>query len=165
LPVWGLCVKELSLLARGWRYSPATESTGFASTSFGHDLTFARQLAKKYFQRFLKCKPRGRVQASAPALTRTIRSLIKWPTLKRAYQRCRIADDDRSPLVEKWRAAIAKQLLTPAPDAASIKWKQMAMARDRYIGVKPERVERALADDLVFLAAHPVRQSNRRRQS
>jgi hypothetical protein len=41
----------------------------------------------------------------------------------------------------------------------------MAMARDRYIGVKPERVERALADDLVFLAAHPVRQSNRRRQS
>src|ERR1700720_4095649 len=24
LPVWGLCVKELSLLAREWRYSPAT---------------------------------------------------------------------------------------------------------------------------------------------
>ena len=22
LPVWGLCVKELSLLARGWGYSP-----------------------------------------------------------------------------------------------------------------------------------------------
>ena len=28
LPVRGLCVKELSLLAREWRYSPATGSTG-----------------------------------------------------------------------------------------------------------------------------------------
>jgi len=36
LPVWGLCVKELSLLVREWRYSPATGSTGFASKSFGH---------------------------------------------------------------------------------------------------------------------------------
>src|SRR6476660_4095371 len=36
LPVWGLCVKELSLLAREWRYSPATGSTGFAGKSFGH---------------------------------------------------------------------------------------------------------------------------------
>ena len=31
LPVGGLYVKELSLLAREWRYSPATGSTGFAS--------------------------------------------------------------------------------------------------------------------------------------
>src|SRR6202022_3845882 len=29
-------MKELSLLAREWRYSPATGSTGFASKSFGH---------------------------------------------------------------------------------------------------------------------------------
>src|SRR3981189_1617390 len=36
LPVWGLCMKELSLLAREWRYSPATGSTGFASKTFGH---------------------------------------------------------------------------------------------------------------------------------
>src|SRR3984893_10561422 len=36
LPVWGLCMKELSLLAREWRYSPATGSTGLASKSFGH---------------------------------------------------------------------------------------------------------------------------------
>jgi hypothetical protein len=32
-----------------------------------------------------------------------------------------------------------------------------------YTSVKPERIERAIADDLAFLAAHPVRQSNRRR--
>ena len=36
LPVWCLCVKELSLLAREWRNCPATGSTGFASKSFGH---------------------------------------------------------------------------------------------------------------------------------
>src|SRR5258708_6154527 len=36
LPVWGVCVKELGLLAREWRYSPATGSTGFAGKSFGH---------------------------------------------------------------------------------------------------------------------------------
>ena len=35
LPVRGLCVKELSLLARERRYSPATGSPGFASKSFG----------------------------------------------------------------------------------------------------------------------------------
>src|SRR5271170_5731719 len=36
LPVWGLCTKEFSLLARKRRYSPATGSTGFISKSFGH---------------------------------------------------------------------------------------------------------------------------------
>jgi len=69
--------------------------------------------------------------------------------------------------VEKYRAALVKQLLTPARDVASVKWKQMALARGqhRYTDVKPERIDRAIADDLAFLAAHPVRQSNRRRQS
>jgi hypothetical protein len=76
-----------------------------------------------------------------------------------------VADGDRMPLVEKWRAAIVRQLLTPAPDAASVKWKQMAMARDRFLGVKPELVQRAISDDLAFLAAHPVRQSKRRTSS
>ena len=36
LPVWDLCVKELGLLAREWRNSSATGSTGFANKSFGH---------------------------------------------------------------------------------------------------------------------------------
>jgi hypothetical protein len=36
LPVWGLCMKDLSLLGREWRYSSATGSTGFASKCFGH---------------------------------------------------------------------------------------------------------------------------------
>src|SRR6478735_1716708 len=36
LPVWGLCVEQLSLLAREWRYSPATGSTVFVRKSIGH---------------------------------------------------------------------------------------------------------------------------------
>jgi hypothetical protein len=36
LPVWRLCMKELSFLARERRNSPATGNTGFASKSFGH---------------------------------------------------------------------------------------------------------------------------------
>lgn len=73
-------------------------------------------------------------------------------------------DDSRQPMVEKWRAALVRQLLTPAPDANSVKWKQMKLASelDGYyaLDVKPERIERSIADDLAFLAAHPTRRSN-----
>jgi hypothetical protein len=74
-----------------------------------------------------------------------------------------INDEDRYPLVEKWRAAFVKQLLTPAWDAASVTWKQNALARGKYeyTGLKPDRLKHAISEDLAFLAAHPVRQSKR----
>jgi len=64
----------------------------------------------------------------------------------------------------KWREALARQVLTPAPDANSVKWKRWALDNGdlAYTGVKAERVELAIADDLAFLAAHPVRQSSRK---
>jgi hypothetical protein len=67
------------------------------------------------------------------------------------------------PMVEKYRAALVRQFLTPAWDVASVAWKQNALARGKYqyTGLKPERLERAISDDLAFLAAHPVRQSRR----
>jgi hypothetical protein len=72
----------------------------------------------------------------------------------------------RQPMVDKWRAALVRQLLTPAWGVASVNWKQTTLASERRgyycLDVKPERIERAIADDLAFLAAHPVRQSNRR---
>lgn len=73
--------------------------------------------------------------------------------------------DYRSPIVKNWRAAFVKQLLTPAWDVASVKWKQLALARGqhKYTDVKQERIERSIADDLAFLAAHPVRQSKCRK--
>ncbi|WP_146686761.1 hypothetical protein [Bradyrhizobium canariense] len=44
----------------------------------------------------------------------------------------------------------------------SVKWKQAALARGEhvYTDVKPGRIERAIAGDLAFLAAHPTRRSN-----
>jgi hypothetical protein len=64
------------------------------------------------------------------------------------------------------REAIAAQLLTPAPDVASIKWKRRAFAKNgwRRVDVTAEeieqQIERAIAEDVAFLAAHPVRRSN-----
>jgi hypothetical protein len=40
--------------------------------------------------------------------------------------------DHRRPTVAKCRAALVKQLLTPAWDIASVKWKQMALARGQH---------------------------------
>jgi hypothetical protein len=74
-------------------------------------------------------------------------------------------DDDRMSKVKSWRAALVKQLLTPAWDTASVKWKQTKLASEREgyyaLAVKPEWIERSISEDLAFLAAHPVRQSNR----
>jgi hypothetical protein len=50
----------------------------------------------------------------------------------------------------------------PDLNAASVKWKQAALAagKHEHTDVKSERIERAIADDLAFLAAHPTRRSN-----
>jgi hypothetical protein len=64
--------------------------------------------------------------------------------------------------VDKWRASFVKQLLTPAWDAASVAWKQNALARGKYeyCDLKPERLKHVIAEDLAFIAAHPVRCNN-----
>jgi hypothetical protein len=63
-------------------------------------------------------------------------------------------------------AGFQQNQLTSSPSlpTRTVQWKQAALARGehRYTDVKPERIERAIADDLEFLAAHPVRQSNRK---
>ncbi len=78
-----------------------------------------------------------------------------------------VTHEDCGSMVNRWRAAMVKQLLTPAPDVAAVKWKQIALARRQhaYTDVKTESIERSIADDLAFLAAHPVRQSKRRIES
>jgi hypothetical protein len=70
--------------------------------------------------------------------------------------------DERWTLLANWRQAIAQQLLTPAPDTAAVAWKKAALdgGQHEFTDVKTERVERAIADDLAFLAAHPIRRSN-----
>ena len=72
------------------------------------------------------------------------------------------ADENRFRLVDTWREAVVKQLLTPAPNVAAVAWKRAKLSGGdfSYLPVKPERVERVIADDVAFLAAHPVRRSN-----
>ena len=73
--------------------------------------------------------------------------------------------DDWSPIVDRYRKALVEQLLTPAWDVASVTWKRAVLAHNDYVigpYVKAERVEKAIADDLTFLAAHPVRQPKRK---
>jgi hypothetical protein len=67
--------------------------------------------------------------------------------------------NERWTLLANWRQAIAQQLLTPAPDTRAVAWKKAALAggQHEYTGVKTEQIERAIADDLAFLAAHPIR--------
>src|SRR4051794_34315584 len=59
LPVWGLCVKELGLLARERRYSRATGSTGFASKSFGHCFPLGSTFARTKPGKLRKCGARA----------------------------------------------------------------------------------------------------------
>jgi hypothetical protein len=68
-------------------------------------------------------------------------------------------NENRFGLVDKWREAVAKKLLMPAPDLAAITWKRAKLKSSDFpcLPVKKERVERAIADDVAFLAAHPVR--------
>lgn len=62
-------------------------------------------------------------------------------------------------LVQLFRSALAKQLLTPAWRAADVAWKQKALAarEHRYTDLTDEQIESAIQQDIEFLAAHPRR--------
>jgi hypothetical protein len=64
--------------------------------------------------------------------------------------------------VGTWREAVAKQLLTPAPTLADVAWKRAKIKSDEFnrLPITLARAEKAIADDLAFLAAHPTRRSN-----
>ena len=70
-----------------------------------------------------------------------------------------VEHSSRIPMVRRYREALVKQLLTPAPDNAAVNWKQAALARGQHhhIDVGSELIERAIADDVAWLAAHPFR--------
>jgi hypothetical protein len=62
-------------------------------------------------------------------------------------------------LVDKWREAVAKQLLTPAPDLGAVTWKRAKLKSSDFswLPIDAARAEQAMADDVAFLAAHPTR--------
>jgi len=76
--------------------------------------------------------------------------------LKEARAHTDTSAEARQLLVDRYRDALNKQLLTPAPDVASVNWKRREL---KSYGVKKEIVEKAIADDIAILDAHPTRNS------
>jgi hypothetical protein len=95
---------------------------------------------------------------------------FKWRQELETAQRYGIGDSGSFPpahgcpfeAVDTWRHAVAKQLLTPAPTLAAVAWKRAKIKTDEFnrLPITLARAERAIADDLAFLAAHPTRRSN-----
>jgi hypothetical protein len=94
----------------------------------------------------------------------------KWHDELETAQRYGIGDSESfpppapaSPLeaVDKWREAVAKQLLTPAPTLADVAWKRAKIKSDEFnqLPISLARAEKAIADDLALLAAHPTRRA------
>ena len=95
---------------------------------------------------------------------------FKWRDELWATQRYGLADsasfpsaenENRFGLVDTWREAVAKQLLTPAPTLADVAWKRAKIKSDEFnrLPITLARAEQAIADDLAFLAAHPTRRA------
>ncbi len=70
-----------------------------------------------------------------------------------------VTDETHGMLVTKWRAAWACLMLTPAPNGRELNWKrdQIKGKKWKYNGRSAARIERAIAADVEWLAAHPVR--------
>jgi hypothetical protein len=85
-------------------------------------------------------------------------SLADSPEGRKFYQ-----DREQWPLdsVAKWREALMAQLLTPAPDTGAITWKRATLeaGQHRFTDTSPKKIERAIADDLEWLAAHPTKRT------
>jgi hypothetical protein len=75
-----------------------------------------------------------------------------------------VTPEDMYPLLNNYWKAKGYQLLTPAPRVAVVNWKQDVLAKGEYLhtGLEKEQIEKAIVDDLAFLAAHPTRRPSRR---
>jgi hypothetical protein len=91
---------------------------------------------------------------------------------------------DHWPLLTSYRKALVEQLLTPAPDRAEVTWKKATLAKGQHrfadcadlrsalLAGGPHTtdrlgrlIERAIADDEAFLAAHPTRRPRRKAEA
>ena len=75
-----------------------------------------------------------------------------------------IPDESHGELVNKYRLAWCKLMLTPAPNSGHVRWKRMQLIAEKYkfTGLKPEQIEQAIEADEEWLKAHPVRGCKRK---
>lgn len=83
-------------------------------------------------------------------------SIAKKHGLKEARAQIETGPVARSSFLASYRDALGNQLLTPSPSVASVNWKRRKMSKAYYM--KKELIEKAIADDIAFLNAHPTRQ-------
>jgi hypothetical protein len=107
----------------------------------------------------------------ASHLTDYWRARLEWEAALACAQTHGVADansypkngyDGRPALVDQWRDALVKQMLTPAPDQNAVNWKLAKLrGRNEYDlkGAKPERLQFAIDADVEWLKAHPSRKS------
>jgi hypothetical protein len=99
------------------------------------------------------------------------RARLDWNSALSCAQSWGVADSAKFPaadnnesrwkLVDTWREAVVKQLLTPSPDLAAINWKRAKLASGEFaqLPTNAKRIERAIADDVAWLAAHPTKRT------
>lgn len=69
-----------------------------------------------------------------------------------------LAPSEHFQLVCLWREALRQQLLTPAPSLSEVRWKRGHLAQVKFMpSVTMADIERAIAADVAWLAAHPTR--------
>ena len=101
-------------------------------------------------------------------VTKYWRARLDWQDALQCAQRFHVGDaksfgdtdiNERFALLALWRTALGNQMLTPAPSMQAVEWKRTRLrTRDLvYCPVKPETMEKAIADDVEWLAAHPTR--------
>jgi hypothetical protein len=56
-------------------------------------------------------------------------------------------------IVNGYRDALGRQLLTPAPDMAIVNWKRRHLSKP-YVGADKDAIAKAIAEDIAFLDAH-----------
>jgi hypothetical protein len=84
--------------------------------------------------------------------------LAKRHGVKEARAHAETSCADRLQITDNHAAALARQLLTPAPDMAAVNWKRCQLKRGCR-GVSKGEVAKVIADDIAFLDAHPTRNS------
>jgi hypothetical protein len=113
-------------------------------------------------------KDRVKAWINAERVTRYWRTRMDFEDALRSVQTNGLAvgrfhdeiGENRIMLVKEWRKALVEQMITPAPYVRAIMWKEttLAQGQHQHIGVKDQTLQRAIAADKAFLAAHPVRQ-------
>jgi hypothetical protein len=63
--------------------------------------------------------------------------------------------------LQRWQEALFEQMITPAPAKVHVAWKQRQIEKFKHRPDQLRQVEKAIADDEAFLAAHPVQRPRR----